>query len=66
MNGKSSQRMGSGGDEKPRTVILPANRRRALRAIRSLTKIAARTTTGSPPTTPASLATTKSADSGAH
>jgi hypothetical protein len=34
----------------------------------SLTKIAARTTTttGSPPTTPASLATTKSADSGAH
>jgi hypothetical protein len=42
MNGKSSQRMGSGGGENPRTVILPANRRRALRAIRSLTKIAAR------------------------
>jgi hypothetical protein len=37
--------MGSGGDEIPRTVILPANQRCALRAIRSLTKIAARTTT---------------------
>jgi hypothetical protein len=37
--------MGSGGDEMPRTVTLPANQRRALRAIRSLTKIAARTTT---------------------
>src|SRR6185437_14703018 len=54
MNGRSSQRMGSGGDEIPRTAILPANWGRALRAIRSLTKIAARTTAaGSPPTTPA-------------